>query len=72
MNAKRKTETRSRNDCYRTKATSITYSECVSVATVKQHATRMRLIILSSVGWMAVRYSATLPHKLLDFRQNSH
>ena len=44
---KRKTEERSRNDRCRRKAISITYSQCVSVALVIQHAKRMRRIILS-------------------------
>jgi hypothetical protein len=39
-------EARSRNHCCRAKANSIIYSECVSVASVIQHTTRMRRIIL--------------------------
>ena len=46
----RKNEGRSRNHWCRWKAVSITYSECVSVALVIQHATRMRCIIVSSVA----------------------
>jgi hypothetical protein len=46
---KRDIEARSHNYFGRGKAISITYSECVSVALVIQHAKRMRLIILSSV-----------------------
>jgi hypothetical protein len=32
----------------------VTYSECVSVALVSQHATRMRRVILSSVASLAL------------------
>jgi hypothetical protein len=49
---------RSRKHCYHGKATSITYSECVSVALVIQHAKRMRRIIFSSVACLAVLYSS--------------
>jgi hypothetical protein len=55
-------EARSRNHCYRGKAISITYSECVSVAQVIQHAVRMRDTILS-VACLAVPYFFTLSHK---------
>jgi len=41
---------RSRNYCYGGKAIYITNSECVPVALVKQHAKRLRHIILSFVG----------------------
>jgi hypothetical protein len=41
---------RSRNRCCRRKAIRITYSECVFVALVIQHAKRTRRIILSSVA----------------------
>jgi hypothetical protein len=46
------------------KAISITYSECVSVALVIQHAKRMRRIILSSVACLAVPYF--FPHYLIN------
>ena len=48
----------SRNHCCRGKAVcnSSTYSECVSVALVIQHAKRMRRIMLSSVAHPALPY----------------
>ena len=52
----------------RGKAISITYSECVSVALVIQHAKRMRGIILSSVACTALPCFSTLYHTRHDLR----
>jgi hypothetical protein len=55
-------------------AVSITYSECVSVALVIQHAKRMRRVILSSVACLTLQHFPTLSHKCRDFRKkvNEH
>jgi len=53
---KRNNEARSRNHCYRGKAISIRYSECVSVALFSQHAKCMLRIMLSFVACLAVPY----------------
>jgi hypothetical protein len=64
---KRSIETRSRNRCCRRKARSTTYSECVSVALVIQHAKRMRRIILPSVACLALQNFSTLTDKRHDY-----
>jgi len=51
------------------KAMSIKYSECVSVASVIQHAKRMRRIILSLVAFLALPYFSKLSYKRQDFRR---
>jgi hypothetical protein len=53
---KRKKGARSRKRFYGGKAMSITYSECVSVALVIQHAQRMRHIFLLYVACLASLY----------------
>jgi hypothetical protein len=47
---------------------SITYSECVSVVLVTQHAVRMRLI-LSSMACVAVLSFPSLSRKQRDLRE---
>jgi hypothetical protein len=68
MYVQRNTDSRSRNHFCRGKSINITYSQCVSVALVTQHAKRMCCIILSSVVCLAVAYFSTLSHKRDDFR----
>jgi hypothetical protein len=46
----RNTEARSHNRCCRGKAISITYSECVYVALVIQHAMRVRHIVIRGLS----------------------
>jgi hypothetical protein len=69
MYVQRNIEARSRNHFCRGKAISVTYSKCVSVALVIQHATRMRRIILSSVACLALQHFSTLSHTRHDFRE---
>jgi len=56
MYLQRNTEERLRAHCYRGKAASMIYSECVAVALVLQHAKCIRRIILSPVACPAVPY----------------
>jgi hypothetical protein len=60
---------RSCNHCCSIKAISITYSECVSVALVIQHAMHMSRIIFVSVASVCVPYFSTLSHKRHVFRK---
>ena len=53
---KRSIKARYRNHCCRGKAISSTYSKCVSVALVIQHAERMRRTILSFAACLAAQY----------------
>jgi len=59
------------NHCCRGNVISITYSECVSVNLVIQHAKRMRSIILSSLACMALKYFSTLSHKRRNIRKKN-
>ena len=59
------------NHCCGGKAASITYSECVLVALVIQHAKRMCLISLSSVACLGPPNFYTFPPKRHDFRKKS-
>ena len=65
---KLKAEARSRNHCCRGTSITITYSECVSVALVLQHAKRMRRITLSSAACLVLPHFSTLFHKGYDIR----
>jgi hypothetical protein len=53
----------------RGKAISTTFSECVSVALIIQHAVLMRRIILPCVACPDLPYFLTLFHKRHDFRE---
>jgi len=64
---KRNIEACSPNHCYCTKARRITYSECVYLALVIQHAKRIRLVTLSPVVCLALPYFSTSSHKRHDF-----
>jgi len=67
--AQNKVEAQSRKCFCRGKAKIMTYSECVSVAFVIQHAKRKRRILLSSVVWLVLAYFSKLSHKQHDFGQ---
>ena len=60
----------SRNHCCRGKEISITYFECVSVASVIRHAKRMCHITLSFMACPPLPHVSTLSHKLHDFGEN--
>jgi len=67
MYVERNIEARSCNHCCSGKAISITYSECVSVASGIQQAKRLHLITLSPVACLAPPYFSTLFHKRNGF-----
>ena len=54
--------------CCGGKEISGTYSECVSVALVFQHATHMRCFVICSLSGFTIFFS-TLSHKRYDFRE---
>jgi hypothetical protein len=56
----------SSNNWYRRKLVSITYSECMSVALIIQHAMCMNRIILPPVACPTLPHSPTLSHKIQD------
>jgi hypothetical protein len=64
----RNTEDRWRHHSYLAKTIKNTYSECVSVASVIQHALRMRRIIIC--GMSDPTHITTLSHKRHDFWKN--
>ena len=69
MYVKRNIEARPSNHCCRGKARIITRSECISVALVIKHEKLMRLVIFSSVPYLAVRYFPPFSVKRHNFRK---
>jgi hypothetical protein len=69
VSVQRNIERRYRSHCRCRKTKSTTYSECVFAALVILQARRMRRIILSPVGGLALPYFSTLSHKRQDFRE---
>ena len=59
---------RSCNRCCSGKTISIKYSECVFVALVTQHASRIHSIIVTSVACLTLQYFSILSHTQQDFR----
>ena len=55
------------NHCCRVKAISITYSQCVFVASIIQHAMRTRCVISAAIT--ALRNIFTFSHKWRDFQE---
>jgi hypothetical protein len=65
----RNIEARLYNHCYRGKAISTTYSECVSVALVIQLAMRMLRIVNRHLWLICLPHFSTLSHKRHYFRK---
>jgi hypothetical protein len=63
MYVKRSIEPRSRNHCYRGKAISVKYSECVSVAIVIQQINGMRVIAIRGLS------SHTIPFHIISLNR---
>jgi hypothetical protein len=72
IKVQRNIEARSCNHCCCGKAVTVTYSECVTVALVIQHAKRMHHVIFSSVASLVLQHFSTLSHKRHDFRKKSY
>jgi hypothetical protein len=62
MEVERKIEARSHNCCYIGNAITITYSVCVFIALVIQHAMRVRRIMLSTLARRTLHYFFTLSY----------
>jgi len=65
-------EAHSRKHFCRGKAIIMTYSECVSVAFVIQHAKCKRRIIMSTVASLVLAYFSTLSHKRAQFSEKRY
>ena len=66
---KQNIEARSRKHWCHAKTIHITYSECVSVALVIQHAKCMCYVLFVSTACPTLPYFPTLSHKLYDFKK---
>ena len=72
MYAYRNIEARSRNHCCRGKSMSILYSECVFVASVTQHAKRMRHSMLPFATCLTLPYFFHIISQWHSFREKSN